>query len=111
MNRSCWPVPLSELPAPLLGAEEAKNSGSIDVIKSRKSLFVQRMRRLTIHDLHLLARKRRGRCLSKVYSNAHAKLRWCCAEGHEWTASVTSIRNGNSWCPTCAGHKPLTLTD
>lgn len=74
-------------------------------------VYIQRMRGLTIRDMHLLAKNRRGRCLSKVYTNAHAKLRWRCAEGHEWAASVTSVRNGNSWCPACGGHQPLTLSD
>jgi hypothetical protein len=69
------------------------------------------MPRLTIQDMHALAQRRRGKCLSIVYSNAHAKLAWRCARGHEWTASVTSVRNGGTWCPTCAGHKPLTLND
>merc|ERR1712226_996679 len=31
-----------------------------------------------------------------------AKLRWQCAEGHQWEASLNSIKNGGSWCPTCA---------
>jgi hypothetical protein len=60
--------------------------------------------------MHVLAKSRGGWCLSKVYTDAHGKLCWRCAKGHEWAASVTSVRNGNSWCPTCAGHAPLTLS-
>ncbi|HWQ09879.1 MAG TPA: hypothetical protein VN436_12245, partial [Holophaga sp.] len=38
------------------------------------------------------------------------KLRWRCAEGHEWEAHPLYVRRG-SWCPACAGVKPLTLDD
>src|SRR5690606_41838204 len=36
-------------------------------------------------------------------------LRWRCAEGHEWTASGTSVKTAGSWCPTCAGVTGPTL--
>src|SRR5579862_6543073 len=67
------------------------------------------MTRLTIQNMCDLAHSRGGKCLSRAYLDAHAKLRWRCAKGHEWVASVTSVRNGGSWCPVCAGYSPLTL--
>lgn len=52
-----------------------------------------------------LAEERGGRCLSKRYTNVDTKLRWQCAEGHEWRTIPYLVLNG-SWCPECAGRKP-----
>lgn len=60
-------------------------------------------RRLTIEEMHALARERGGACLSDAYVNSREHLRWRCAEGHEWSATPGSIKNLRSWCPTCAG--------
>lgn len=49
-----------------------------------------------------LAEQRGGVCLSTNYVNSNTKLRWRCAEGHEWEAVPGSIQQG-SWCPICAG--------
>ena len=43
-----------------------------------------------------------GRCLSKSYSNANAKIRWECQGGHRWKASASSILHQKTWCPQCA---------
>ena len=56
--------------------------------------------RLDIKELHEIANKRGGRCLSGSYKNARSKLLWECAEGHQWKAVPYSIRNG-TWCPEC----------
>ena len=58
------------------------------------------MRKLTIEDMQALARKRRGKCLSKRYVHNHTSLRWQCADGHTWKAMPSSIKRG-SWCPAC----------
>ena len=50
------------------------------------------------HRVH--ARSLGGACLSNAYRDAHGKLHWRCAEGHEWQATANSVRRG-SWCPTC----------
>lgn len=55
------------------------------------------------------ARKRGGLCLSTTYKNAHTKLRWRCAKGHEWDAVPTSIIHQGTWCPTCGGRQRLTI--
>jgi len=49
-----------------------------------------------------MAKKRHGKCLSRVYVKIAAKLLWCCRNGHKWRASPNSIRQG-SWCPRCVG--------
>jgi hypothetical protein len=48
------------------------------------------------------ARKRGGRCLSKVYVGALEDMKWQCRKKHIWSAEWNSIRRG-SWCPYCAG--------
>jgi hypothetical protein len=58
----------------------------------------------------LLARKRRGQCLSTLYVNSTTPLVWQCAAGHRWSAIPASVRKG-SWCPECAGVKRITLDE
>lgn len=64
----------------------------------------------TIDDVHRIALKHNGSCLSEKYINIKSKLRWRCAEGHEWRAPLGSIMKG-TWCPVCAGTKKLTIED
>ena len=45
-----------------------------------------------------------GQCLSERYINKNTKLRWQCAEGHEWDATPGHVINSGSWCPYCAGN-------
>lgn len=33
----------------------------------------------------------------------HLILRWKCAKGHEWNATLESVKNQDSWCPIYAG--------
>ena len=58
--------------------------------------------KLDIKDMIDLSERRSGKCLSNNYVNAHTKLLWECAEGHQWEAPPNSIQQGN-WCPFCAG--------
>ncbi len=55
---------------------------------------------LTIEEMRSIASERRGECLSDKYINVRTKLRWKCADGHEWETLPSNIRNGN-WCPYC----------
>lgn len=55
---------------------------------------------LTIQDMHKLARKNKGKCLSKEYKNANTHLDWECSEGHQWKAMPRTIKSG-SWCKKC----------
>lgn len=68
-------------------------------------------KKYTIELCNELATKRNGRCLSINYVSCRSKLEWQCAEGHTWTADLFSIKNCNTWCPTCSGHIPNTLLD
>lgn len=57
--------------------------------------------RLTIEEMHLLAKERKGKCLSKAYKNNSTKLKWKCSKGHIWEAPANKIKTGR-WCPECA---------
>lgn len=60
-------------------------------------------RTLTIEDMRAIAAEHGGKCLSQHYGNAHTKLSWRCAQGHEWDAVPNSIKDRRTWCPRCAG--------
>jgi len=64
----------------------------------------------TIVDMHKLAERRDGKCLSKAFSGAHMKLRWQCEKGHEWQAVPASIKGG-TWCPVCGGTQKRTIEE
>lgn len=66
--------------------------------------------RKTIDEMKNLAKARGGECLSEVYKNKDAKLRWKCSEGHEWETSSAPVRKG-SWCPHCAGTARKSMQD
>lgn len=61
--------------------------------------------KLTIDDMHALAKTKGGECLSTVYRNLMGKLTWRCSMGHEWNATANDVKNSGSWCPVCAGVK------
>ncbi|RGB40859.1 hypothetical protein C1646_752838 [Rhizophagus diaphanus] len=62
-------------------------------------------RPLTIENAKQLACNRNGICLSKYFTNSHSALLWECAKGHLWTASFSSVKHSNSWCPFCSKYK------
>lgn len=64
---------------------------------------------LTIEDMRKLAHSRGGQCLSVQYLSAYTKLRWRCANGHEWEAQPNCVKNDNTWCPYCAGKARHTI--
>ena len=59
---------------------------------------------LTIEQMQALAKEKNGICLSTRYVNNQTKLRWRCAEGHEWEATPANMKRrmkrGN-WCTKC----------
>ena len=59
------------------------------------------MKKLTIEEMESIAKRRGGKCLSDTYVNAHRKLLWECAAGHQWEARPNSIKIG-TWCKACA---------
>ena len=67
---------------------------SLKIIASKNTKF-------SLDDMHTIAGKYGGLCLSQKYVNSYTKLKWKCAEGHEWEAIPSSIQRG-SWCPYCS---------
>jgi hypothetical protein len=55
----------------------------------------------TVSDLRDAAARQGGKCLSVTYLGAREKYRWCCSQGHEWSAIWDAVRRGG-WCPVCA---------
>ncbi len=64
---------------------------------------------LTIDDMQKLARVKNGECLSLQYYGAQTKLRWRCANGHEWQAQPNMVKNEGTWCPYCSGKAKHTI--
>ncbi|TSC91338.1 MAG: Uncharacterized protein CEN90_467 [Parcubacteria group bacterium Licking1014_17] len=56
--------------------------------------------KLTIDEMHKIAKLRGGRCLSTKYTNIDTKLEWECSDGHHWVATPDTIKGGG-WCPYC----------
>ncbi len=54
----------------------------------------------SLEDARAAAAKREGQCLSRRYLNSREDLRWRCAAGHIWTASLERVLRGD-WCQTC----------
>jgi hypothetical protein len=65
---------------------------------------------LTIEEMHKMARKRGGKCLSREYGGSFTKLKWQCRKGHVWLAIPHHIRQGH-WCPHCAHESRRTIKD
>lgn len=57
--------------------------------------------RYNLLDAKNLAKERGGRCLSKKYSGAGAKLKWICQNGHKWEAKFAQLNNQKTWCGIC----------
>jgi hypothetical protein len=64
----------------------------------------------SIEEMQEIARDRGGECLSPRYVNKSTKLRWRCAQGHEWEAIPGHVKRG-SWCPSCVGTRRLSISD
>jgi hypothetical protein len=64
---------------------------------------------LTLEDMHAMAAKRGGQCISEDYAGSQNKMEWRCAIGHEWSAKPNWIQQGR-WCSRCAG-KDKTIDD
>lgn len=69
------------------------------------------MKRRTIEDCQAHAKTKKGKCLSKKYTNNKTKMRWECAFGHQWNARVDCVLNNGDWCAECAGSKKHTIED
>lgn len=56
---------------------------------------------LTIDIAQDIAIKRGGVCLSKSIHGGQQLLTWKCGKGHTWPASLSNVKNKESWCPHC----------
>jgi len=54
----------------------------------------------SLEDYQRKAISKGGKCLSTEYINVHTKLRFQCAENHEWSVLPSGINQGR-WCPKC----------
>jgi len=52
-------------------------------------------------EIHKIAKRRGGRCISKIFLGSISKLEFECEQGHLWIAEPRKIKYGN-WCPYCA---------
>lgn len=64
----------------------------------------------SLSEFEAIARDRGGRLVSREYLGMARPLEWECKFGHAWRARPLNVVNG-TWCPTCAGNRPLTLDD
>ena len=60
--------------------------------------------KLSLNKIRELANERGGKFISVEYQSANKKHEWECSEGHQWMATVASIKHKKSWCPTCVTH-------
>jgi hypothetical protein len=56
----------------------------------------------TIADMQEIAKKHKGKCLSKKYINGSTELIWECRHGHQWMAKPNNIIR-KFWCRECHG--------
>jgi len=68
------------------------------------------MEKLTIEEMHSIAKKRLGFCLSVKYKNTNSHLKWQCKFGHIWKATPNNVKKG-TWCPVCAGKVGFSIKD
>jgi len=67
--------------------------------------------RLSLDVAREIAHQRGGECLSQQYVNSLARLQWRCAEGHEWAANLSNVKNVGTWCPQCSWKSSLSIHD
>lgn len=63
----------------------------------------------TIKDMHVLAKRYKGKCLSKEYKSSHTYLKWQCKKGHVFEMAPHNI-NPDTWCKHCQREKKLKKT-
>ncbi len=67
-------------------------------------------RSFTLDDVVAHAQSKRGKCLSKIYSNCDQNIEWQCENGHTWFQSFNAVKHQetSTWCPYCRGaHKTI----
>lgn len=61
-------------------------------------------------DFQALASSHGGKCLITTPTRTTAVVRWECAKGHRWDASLANVAKG-TWCPYCAHRVRLTIQE
>ncbi|MQR02084.1 hypothetical protein [Glaciimonas soli] len=59
--------------------------------------------RSTLQRMQEIAASRGGLCLSDTYLNNYHRLRWRCAQGHEWESNPLNVVK--HWCAQCRDDK------
>lgn len=91
---------------------ECKNQHRWFAKPSRKwCLICSGSAKRTIEEMHNLAAKFGGLCLSDVYPNNRTKLKWQCKNNHEFEATSSSVGNYGYWCSKCYGNAPLSIEE
>lgn len=57
-----------------------------------------------LEELHKLAEKKGGKCLSKVYLGSNVKHEFECSKGHTWSSKPSNIKT-KTWCPLCGNDR------
>ncbi len=52
-----------------------------------------------------IAYSRGGECLSDSYIDCNSRLLWRCNKDHQWYATLSHVKNDNTWCPYCSKYK------
>lgn len=60
---------------------------------------------LRLREIRAIARAKGGRCLSDAYITQQTRMRFECAQGHQWETTAVVVLKG-SWCPECR-YRPL----
>lgn len=58
----------------------------------------------SLKELRAIANNQGGELLDHVYMGVHGKLRFRCANGHEWKAIPLNIKRGH-WCQKCSANR------
>lgn len=61
-------------------------------------------KKLSLEVYKMIAEARGGMCLSTEYINGKGKLRFQCADGHQWEAQASSVKARN-WCKICGSKR------
>ena len=52
-----------------------------------------------------IAYSRARKCLTDSYINCKSQLLWGCNKNHQWYATLSHVKNDNTWCPYCSKYK------
>ena len=68
---------------------------------NNKKLGNKNRKKLTIHEMQMLAQNKNGKCLTNKYLGSHIKLKWQCQYNHIFYTTPNGVKNRSNWCPFC----------